>query len=307
LLERARLHYAYRPIGRAPYAEPELRDLLGIYQRTLDATHLLFPAAGLRCLTWLAARSRSGLLLLSADKGDYQLAALANRPPPSIARHGSISLDVNYHAFRLYAERRGGVVLLPSHPHHDLAAIGLLLVDRPGDYRETQRAYQREVGEWGPDEFYRLASHGRRHAATMAVEDILAYLRLARGDPDQLVCYLPRLLELAPGFRPAERDAVIDAVERAWERYFPLGEELDLAHLIGSLLYALDDYARAQAYFERSLALYGPDVGTLYNVAACLHMRGEDESAAAALHRALQLDPENEPARALYRGLKPAG
>ena len=80
---------------------------------------------------------------------------------------------------------------------------------------------------------------------------------------------------------------------------FPLGEEVDLANGIAAVLYAMDDYARALAFFQTSMQIYGPDTGTLYNIGACFHGLGEDAAAAAMLRKVLEYDPGNDAARKL--------
>ena len=92
---------------------------------------------------------------------------------------------------------------------------------------------------------------------------------------------------------------VTEALEKVWDCYFPLGEEVDLANGIAALLYAIDDYARALAFFQTSMQIYGPDTGTLYNIAACFQGLGEDATAAAMLRKVLEYDPGNEPARTM--------
>src|SRR2546423_10966870 len=81
--------------------------------------------------------------------------------------------------------------------------------------------------------------------------------------------------------------------------YFPLGEDLDLANRIAVLLYAMIDSPRALDYFERAMEIYGPDTGTLYNIACCYQLMGEDAVAAAVLGKVLEHDPDNEAAKAL--------
>jgi len=194
-------------------------------------------------------------------------------------------------------ERRGGVALVPAHRHRSIDVVGLLMVPDAAGFAETRRAYQRHVQEFGPDGFFTVSKHARAHIPQMSVDDILAYLRLSHHDSRLLVRYLPRLMELAADFDEHTRRDVAEALEKVWDCYFPLGEELDLANGIAAVLYAMDDYPRALAFFQTSMEIYGPDTGTLYNIGACFHGLGEDAAAAAMLRKVLEYDPGNEPAR----------
>ena len=299
LLAKLQVHYDYDEIGEPPYAEPWLQELLTEYRRDLQDTHLSFPASGMRCLQSLAALSEQGVLVLSADKGEHRLERLDRRPAPDLVRHGSVSMSVNYHAFTRMCERRGGIALVPDHGHRSIDVIGLLMVPEAAGFTETQYAYQRHVQEFGPDGFFTVSKHAREHIPQMSVDDILAYLRLSHHDSHLLARYLPRLMNLAADFDEPTRRDVADALEKVWAGYFPLGEEVDLANGIAAVLYAMDDYARALAFFQTSMQIYGPDTGTLYNIGACFHGLGEDAAAAAMLRKVLEYDPGNETARKL--------
>ena len=299
ILARLRCRYEYQTLGEPPYEEPGLQSLLADYRHTLADTHLLFPAPALRCLQRLKELSTQGLLVLTADKGEHRLAGLQGRRPPGLARHGSVSLDFNYHALRAFCERAGGLALFPVRRANSVNIGCLLMLGEPADYRETQSAWHRHVVDFGPDDFYTIAKHAQCTVGEMSVADILAYLRLGHYDGHQFLRYLPRLTALASGWDAAAREAVREAVEMVWDLYFPLGEERDLAHGIGGLLYEMDDYALALAYFERSMELYGQDTGTLTNMAACHHLLGRNEPAARLLRKVLRYDPDNQQARAL--------
>ncbi len=137
----------------------------------------------------------------------------------------------------------------------------------------------------------------------MSAEDILTYLRLSRHDSHQFGRYLPRLHELAREFDDATRAEVLEAIEKVWDGYFPLGEELDLANGIAGLLYAMDEFALSLDYFARSIEIYGRDTGTLCNMAACHHMIGQDEPAAALLQIVLAHEPGHQGAAELAASL----
>jgi tetratricopeptide (TPR) repeat protein len=298
LLDRLRIDFANTPV-QPVYAEPELQRILEDYRERLAGTYLLFPAPSLRGIRFLSGLSRNGLLLLSADLGEHRLEGLDGHGPPNPARHGSISLPVNYHAFIRFCEAAGGLALTPERPHDSIDVIGLLMVADAEHHHETRRAYRDHVQAFGPDDFFSITRRARAAIPQMSAGDILAHLRLGRYDSHLFGRCLPRLIELAGDFDPPTGAAIREAADAAWAQYFPLGEELDLASGIAALLYAMDDHVGALAYFERSAAIYGRDTGTLYNMACCLHLLGRDAEAAAALELVLRHDPGNAEARTL--------
>lgn len=305
LLTHLGYRYDYQALAEAPYQEPYLQALLATYQQTLSKSHLLLPVTGVRCLQRLRKLSQQGLLLLSADKGTYHLSALEGQPPPELVHHqGCFSLSVNYHAFKTFCEQRDGIALLPD-SSNSLVIIFCLFVDQPNGYRETISAYQRHVQEFGPDDFYRITRHVRQYLPQMSAQEILAYLRLSFYDSHQFARYLPRLMELVPHLKPNECEVFSEAVDKVWDLYFPLGEELDLAYQIACLLYQMDNYPRALTYFERSIEIYGQHSGTLVNMAVCHQFLEQYEEAASLLRKVLEYDPDNQQAKALLASRLP--
>jgi tetratricopeptide (TPR) repeat protein len=301
LIARTHYRYDYQELSEPPYQEPYLLEIFQDYQLTLAKSHLLFPAAGLRCLERLKALSKQGMLVLSADKGDHHLSALQNCPPPCVVHHGSFSLSVNYHSFKTYCER-DGLALLPSYGPNNVSVNCLLMVGEAADYVETKRAYQRYVQDFSPDDFYCISQHAQQYVANMSIEQILAYLRLSYYDSYQFAHYLPRLVELAGTLNADECQFLTYAIDKVWELYFPLGEVLDLANYIACLLYEIGDYQRSLIFFERSIEIYGQHTGTLYNMALCYQQLQQHEQAELLLQTVLQYDPDNHEARALLAG-----
>lgn len=222
LLEALQVDYTHQPLTSSPYQEPLLNELLAEYQRTLRATHLLFPATGLRCLQRLRALSTHGSLVLSADKGDHRLQVLENQAAPELVRHGSFSLLVNYHAFHAFCARSDGQALFPTHPHDHINVGCFLLLNRHEEYTATRCAYQQSIQMYGPDDFYTISVHARQRVLTMTCAEILSYIRLSCYDSHLFACYLPRLLSLAPTFDQEERQAVSEVARLVWQNYFPL-------------------------------------------------------------------------------------
>ena len=289
-LARLVWEYDYGPLTSAPFAEPAFQSLLDAYARRLSATHLFFPAVSLRCLQRLKALSSKGVMLLSADKGDHRFASLEARPAPGLMCNGGISFNVNFHAFGAFCEQAGGAALFPACRHSSMSVSCLLMLRQANDYRETRRAYEQQVQDFGPDDFYTIMRHAQEHSEAMPVADILAYLRLSRYDSHQFGRFYPRLLELAPDLDGEDRRAVSEAVDHVWSLYFPLGDGLDMAYNIAVLLYMLGDYTRALLYFERSLTSQGAHRGALYHMVLCHQLLGQEAEAEARQCEIKKLD-----------------
>lgn len=294
---RCKVEYQLQTV--TPAFDAELQAVWMHYQRTLNDTYLLFPAAGLDAVRRLKALSRGGLLLLSADKGAHDLAAAASNTPPALAQHGSFSLPVNYHAFALFCEQQDGLALSPTTPHSSISVNALLMLPDAAQYTATSRAYQRYVRDFGPDDFFALVMHIRHTILTMNVETLLAFLRLCHYDSQQFVHCLPRLLGVADQLQAQQREALCDVLEQVRALHFPLGEALELDQQIATLLYATGDYPRALRYFERSMARYGVDSSALFHMATCHRFMGQHAQADALLHTVLQHDPDNATAQQL--------
>ncbi len=219
--------------------------------------------------------------------------------PPMLVHHGSFSLNVNYHAFITFCQQSGGVALFPTRPRSSLTMGCLLFGDATADYEETRRIFRQQAEERSPEDFLNTARHAAEHQAGMDVGQILSYVHLGNRDPLLFRQFLPRLLELVPSLKPAERAALLDAIERVWALHFPLGGAFDLAYEIAGLLYEMDEYPGALQYFQQSLWHQGRYAGTLFNMAACHHLLGQHVRARSLLREVVRHDPANAPARAL--------
>jgi hypothetical protein len=293
LLTSLELSYASTPLPPDPYGDPILDPLLDGYRRRLadvPEAWMLFPAPALRALSRLAALSRRGLLLLSADKGHSALVPNLHSAPPRLARHDCVSLSVNYHAFCQWAEAAGGVALRPDPGHQGLHPIALLLLAEAADHGATQAAWRRHLAAFSPADYLALSRHARAMADGLGLAELLAFLRLGQADSHLFARLLPRLQALAPGLDPQDRQAVRHLIDRVWAGHFPLligpgaegaggpgepGEttasdgEDDLAFGIGVLLLRLGLPGEAAEFFEASLALYGHHPATRHNLELC--------------------------------------
>lgn len=116
LLESMTLQYTYRSVPEYSAENYPYSELIALYQTNLEDSHILLPNAGLDCLERLSRLSRSGYVLITADKGDHRLDYWKYAEPPEFALHGSFSLSANYHAIKYVLEQQGAYRTFYSTP-----------------------------------------------------------------------------------------------------------------------------------------------------------------------------------------------
>ncbi len=132
-----------------------------------------------------------------------------------------------------YCARQGGLALFPRHQQASLDLGCLLFLTDATTYRETIKAYERFVSDFGPDDYFSLKKLLEQHFATLTYRDIMGVLRLSGYDARIFRQMLPRLFELLPTITDTQRWNLFLAIPRIWDTYYPLGEEADLADDLG--------------------------------------------------------------------------
>ena len=282
---------------RAPYAEADLNAILAEYERNAGAGRTVFPVGALRCLDRLAALAHEDLLVLAADRGTAEAADALMRPADlEMARHGSVSLPVNFHALRSWVARRGGRALTPSQEHRHLYITGFLLGTPTNDWRATALAYREAIGDGGPDELYTFRRGLTAIADQLGAAELVALIRLCGHDPRVVAECIRPLWRHVVDANARLRLEIRDIALAAWANYYHVGEPYDLAFNLALLLYETRAFVDAHALFDESVRLYGDDGATRWNLGLCQVALGKPDEAMASFHRARELAPDLLPA-----------
>ncbi len=292
LLKYLKTTYNNRLIQSEYYEDPEFNQILKNYQQQLTHTTLIFPIAALQGIRNLRHLSGERLLLLSADKGYSQTSSLQNRGDPAIARHGSFSMMVNYHAIAQYFQNQGGQFLNTTHSHASLNICAFLLGSLPHDYLETRLAYREAIEKSSPDDFFALKKGIEKNYQTLTLQQIIAYLRLSYWDANIFWGCFPTLMQQVESASESMESEVYLAIEQIWDNYYPIGEKRDIAFALGTLLSQMQYYPQALQYFDYSLAHYGANADTLYNMGICHYQLEQLEEAQERITLSLELKPD---------------
>lgn len=303
LLSRLQVSWEERPVDGDYYGDPELDPILREYAERLNGTSILFPRAAIDCLRNLARLSDNRLLLLSGDKGYSREELLAGREEPGVAVHGSFSMMVNYHALGRWLARRGGEMLTTSHFHSSLTVVAGLLGTPPGGLIETRMAFDDFIERLGPDDFFDLKKGRDAEYENLTLEQLLSWLRFCGWDSNTFFGCFPALMKHAESAADVLRAEVYRMVHEVWNTYFPIREPRDLAFHLGVVLCEIQCYPEALPFFQESLAVYGPNPATLFNVALCQYQTGDLEAARVNVEESLKGAPDFEPAIALREEL----
>lgn len=297
LLNHLDITYDEHPIDSNYYDDPDFDPILEHYHHHLIDTTILFPNVGLRCIRTLRHLAGDRLLLISGDKGYSHEAALHNRSYPQINRHGSFSMMVNHHAIGQYFRDSGGQFLNIPHHHNSLNICAFLLGRPANGYQETQLAYKTAIEQLGPDDFFTLKKVIEQHYDTLAVEQILSYLRLSSWDAKIFFGCFPTLRREIDSAAESLQQDLSQTIDNIWDTYYPIGEQQDLAFHLATLLYKIKDYPKALVYLQHSLKLYGENPNTRHKMALCYYRLGQMDRTFKQLKRALAIDPSFKAAR----------
>ena len=282
-----KIHYRRRPITtEKSYTNPLWRQILTEYTQHLDCSALLFPYAGLKALENLQALSKEGFLLLSADRGATSIESLQQQKTPKLSAHGgAFSLSVNYHLIGRYLEHCGASI---QNNKHNSSALNIMMAVKGRDNSETKLSFQEAIATVNPDDFCKIRQLLPLLARDYDINFLLPYLRLSHWDISILVTAQDKLLEQLPDKFFLQRKEWCEAIERAADMFFDIGEPDNINYICGALLEACRFWQQAGKFYQRSLSTY-TDAKTYLAIARCYWNLGQIESAQEALDNARSL------------------
>lgn len=280
-------------------------DLLNQYRKNFHDTYVLLSQISIQSINRLKGMSKSGILLISADKGIHRLEDLDHKSKPYIAKHGSFSLEVNFHAFKVYCEKNNGLALFPQSGHYHINIGCLIMVPEAEQFSELRHAYRDHVNDFGPDHFFSIKKYVQGQIEILDLKEMLSFVRLSQFDASLFMQFIPQFHELVSSFTNNDRLSILSMVSRVWDGYYPIGESKDLAMELGILLHKINFPKEALGFYELSEKLFGgSQEALLYNRALCLISLGESESAALLLKSCVVINDNSLNAKKLLQLLE---
>src|SRR5262245_55527785 len=158
------------------------------------------------------------MLAIVADKGFVDPATMRGRTEPDMTHHGCISVAANLHALAASAALRGAVTLATPASRIRLATIAIAHGAPRAD--GLRAAFDDAFGRAGPDDWYALKRTIERRYADCALDELLALLRVSRGDENVLRGMASSLFERTCDAPPSQLVEVRAALAACLDGYY---------------------------------------------------------------------------------------
>jgi len=293
LIRRFRCDYDYFPLKDPKNYYPDqpvLNKILETYSQQFNNTPFLFPIGAFQSLEYFSNMSRNRLLLVAGDQGYTTEKQILAAGEPTIDRHGTFSIPVNYHALSLYFQGRNGVGMLTTFSEPIFVVITAILGASLKGYRETHFAFQEHLDAFEPKDYWKMVACLEKEKIVPSIECLLIILKLGNWDPMNFHAFFEMIRNHLKTASQTLKDQVQETIRNVWDKFYPMTvEEGDFILNLGVLFYEMQNYTEALLFFQRSLDITGDKAQTLINMGAC-HLALEDkESAAKCLQKAKTL------------------
>ncbi len=289
--------FEYRAIDASGYyPNPLLNQILSVYPAAFKNGHFLFPTGGFTALHTLQNLSNDQMLLLSTDKGYSELSELEERGSPSVVCHGSLSMNVNFHAIGEYFIQQGGDVF-----HQTIRdAIRSCAFTLGATFKDLPRTHQTMIDlfeGFSPGDYFNLHRHFRE-TTTIQLKTLLSHLALSHWDPYLFSVFIEKLTAEVPKLSATLKQGVIENIcEHVLSQIYLLPGSQDHYFNAGLLLHKLERYGLAIECYQYSMDYQMEHFNAQYNQALCWHALHNKEAAMRHFERAKLLEKDGTKAQ----------
>lgn len=304
----AQYEFVKHPIDTNYYPEnPTLNKILQAYEAECENAAFLIPLGAFQCIENLKKFTQGPLMFLVSDKGVTDKDLFEENDDPDISFHGSVSMMVNFDALRRYTELCGGKSLLMGDKGADFQVANFIFQT---DYTipNTTYAFANSLSCFSPQDLFDICYVDDEPITNFkSLESIVNILNLADWDPSIFYDYHEQIIE------KLEKDditfgvqhSILNGLERAWRYFFKLEKSQDLPFAIGSTLYHMGFNEKAIEFYNYSLAFYGKDRDTYFNLTLAYQALGNYAKAQEMINESVKIVPKDKEMDELQREIEP--
>lgn len=303
----AQYEFVKHPIDTNYYCEnPTLNKILQAYEAECENAAFLMPIGAFQCIENLKKFTKGPVMFLVSDKGITDLDLFEENEDPDISFHGSVSMMVNFDALRRYAELCGGKSLLMGDKGADFQVANFIFhIDY--EIPNTTYTFSNSLSCFSPQDLFDICYIDDDPIKNFkSLESIVNILNLAEWDPSIFYDYHEQMIEKLEkeDITINVQHSILNGLECTWRYFFKLEKSQDLPFAIGSMLYNMDFNEKAIEFYHYSLAFFGKDKDTYFNLALAYQALGDYVKAQEMINESLKMAPKNKAVQALQREIK---
>ncbi|TGK02621.1 S-adenosyl-L-methionine-dependent methyltransferase [Leptospira langatensis] len=273
-----------------PYSDPSWNKILREYQEQINNLFLSFPTTAIRCLDRFSTIFTDSIFFI-CDKGTPKIEDLTLSAAQTPVEHGSISMPVNFHCLGLWARDKSWMVLEDIEERDFLrlniyTPIGSKLSFLPKEYARSQRNFS-------IDDFIHLRRSWEKLNEDIPLQETIACLKVCNWDTKVFLMFYDKIL---PQFDSSQISSVQTEILSEGMRILRkknfFDTEEDLSFCIGILFARLGKLSEAISCFRESIAHYGENPYTQFNLAVCLFDSEHKEEAFEILREVRSKHPD---------------
>lgn len=283
VINHLKTSFDYVPIADIDAYYPdskELSPILKSYAKRFDNIPILFPVGAFQAIKYFTQLSQGRFLLLAGDQGRCTEKQLEDFKEPYIAKHGSFSIPVNYHAIEKYFRSQQGVTMITTHPQPTFVVTASILGGQKENYLETAYAFRNHIDFFEPNDYFLLLDYTEKEWLLPDLEAMLLLIKLGNWDPVNFHFFFERIMKELPKASKQAKENLGQTIHCVWENFFPINmEEASFVMNLGVIFFAMARYEEALIYFERALKLKEGDPLILGNMSVCYDKLGKPDLA----------------------------
>lgn len=262
---------------------------LHFYETHLNSGLFSLPIGGFKALDFIKTLAPQGYLLISSDKGYNALNEIESRQKLDLSIHGSLSLEVNFHALSLYFEFLGGRSQLQS--YKEGIKTNLFLTHNQATPC-LDEAFEKYCENFSPADYFQY-HRNFRDANEIDLGFALTQLHLSRFDPYVFSLMTDKLCNAAKKEASAKPllDAFAKIIPLLAENIYPVSQHMDHYFNFGLFLHSAQRYDEAIFYYKASLSHQGEQFANLYNLGLCHYILKDYAAAKIYFAKAASLKP----------------
>lgn len=305
--KNARYKFVKHPVNTTYYNENLiLNKILKTYEHECENAAFLMPVGAFRCIENIRKLTKGAAMFLVSDKGVAHQDLFEESENPDISFHGSVSMMVNFDALRRYTELCKGHCLQMGDKGADFQVAGFIFQE---NYKipHTKYIFNNNFSCFSPQDLFDICYVDDEIIKNFrSLESIVNILNLAEWDPTIFYDYYEKIIERLENedITDCVKYSILNGLELAWRYFFKLEKSQDVPFAIGSILYNLGFNEKAIEFYHHSLAFFGKDKGTYFNLTLAYQSLGNYVKAQEMVDESLKMAPRDKAMAKLKKEIK---